>query len=123
MEGFEIKRRGDQEVDLKVNLYLEHSPEIHKLSPGLAKLLDIHSDTISNVIMALWQYAKFNRLQDVEDRRVIVCDEKLVQVNNILARFFKLLKLPFQTYLAYCSFICFLQTLFLYLILSGVFII
>ena len=84
VDGFEIKRRGDQEVDLKIMLYLETTPEKHKLSPALAKLLDIHTDTLSNVIMALWQYAKSHRLQDVEDRRVIVCDERLVQVSSRL---------------------------------------
>jgi SWI/SNF-related matrix-associated actin-dependent regulator of chromatin subfamily D len=81
VDGFEIKRRGDQEVDLKIMIYLETTPEKHQLSPSLAKLLDIHTDTLSNVIMALWQYAKSHRLQDAEDRRVIVCDESLVQVS------------------------------------------
>jgi SWI/SNF-related matrix-associated actin-dependent regulator of chromatin subfamily D len=64
-------------------IYLETTPEKHKLSPSLAKLLDIHTDTLPNVIMALWQYAKSHRLQDVEDRRVIVCDESLVQVSLV----------------------------------------
>ncbi|KAI8901336.1 SWI/SNF complex 60 kDa subunit [Globomyces pollinis-pini] len=80
MDGFEVKRRGDAEVNLKILLQLDNVPEKHKLSPGLAKLLDIHSDTLPNVIMAVWQYIKAHRLQDAEDRRVIICDDKLTQI-------------------------------------------
>jgi SWI/SNF-related matrix-associated actin-dependent regulator of chromatin subfamily D len=65
---------------LKILLFLENVPEKHKLSPPLAKLLDTHTDTLSNVIMGLWQYVKRNKLQDGEDRRIMVCDEKLLQV-------------------------------------------
>jgi SWI/SNF-related matrix-associated actin-dependent regulator of chromatin subfamily D len=80
MDGLEVKRRGDQNVQLKVMLFLDQQPEKHKLSPPLASLLDIHTETLSNVIMALWQYIKSNRLQDAEDRRIIVCDDRLKQI-------------------------------------------
>jgi SWI/SNF-related matrix-associated actin-dependent regulator of chromatin subfamily D len=80
MDGLEVKRRGDQDVPLKIMLFLDTQPEKHKLSPPLAKLLDIHTETLSNVIMSLWQYIKSNRLQDADDRRIIVCDEKLQQI-------------------------------------------
>ena len=80
MDGFEVKRRGDSNVELKILLYLDQQPEKHKLSPLLSQLLDIHTDTLPNVIMALWQYIKSHRLQDADDRRIVVCDEKLVGV-------------------------------------------
>jgi SWI/SNF-related matrix-associated actin-dependent regulator of chromatin subfamily D len=80
MDGLEVKRRGDQNVDLKILLFLDTQPEKHKLSPALSKLLDMHTETLSSVIMGLWQYIKANRLQDTEDRRIIVCDEKLQQI-------------------------------------------
>lgn len=80
MDGFEVKRRGDSNVELKILLYLDQQPEKHKLSPPLSQLLDIHTDTLPNVIMALWQYIKSHRLQDADDRRIVVCDEKLVGV-------------------------------------------
>jgi SWI/SNF-related matrix-associated actin-dependent regulator of chromatin subfamily D len=80
MDGLEVKRRGDQNVDLKIMLFLDTLPEKHKLSPQLSKLLDMHTETLSSVIMALWQYIKSNRLQDADDRRIIICDEKLQQI-------------------------------------------
>ncbi|KAJ3256056.1 SWI/SNF complex component snf12 [Boothiomyces macroporosus] len=49
MDGFEVKRRGDSDVNLKIMLHLDHQPERHRLSPPLAKLLDVHTDTLPNV--------------------------------------------------------------------------
>ncbi|KAJ3302674.1 SWI SNF, matrix associated, actin dependent regulator of chromatin, sub d, member 3 [Kappamyces sp. JEL0829] len=89
MDGFELKRRGDAEVDLKILLYLDSSPEKHKLAPALANLLDLHTDTVQGVILAIWQYVKTHKLQDPEDRRVIACDEKMQKV-------FQMPKIPFQ---------------------------
>jgi SWI/SNF-related matrix-associated actin-dependent regulator of chromatin subfamily D len=80
IDGFEVKRRGDQDVDLKILLFPEEHPEKHKLSPPLSQVLDITTETLPNVITSLWQYIKSKRLQDPEDRRVVVCDEKLLQV-------------------------------------------
>ena len=79
-DGFEVKRNGDQDVDLKILLYLEHYPAKHKLSPQLSQLLDLHSETLPNVLLAMWQYIKSRRLHDPEDRRVVMCDEKLINV-------------------------------------------
>jgi SWI/SNF-related matrix-associated actin-dependent regulator of chromatin subfamily D len=64
---------------LKILLFPDEHPEKHKLSPQLAQLLDVHSDTLPNVISAMWQYVKSRRLQDPEDRRIIICDEKLTK--------------------------------------------
>ncbi|KAJ3272401.1 snoRNP complex protein nop56 [Terramyces sp. JEL0728] len=83
MDGFEVKRRGDSDVNLKVMLHLDHQPERHRLSPPLAKLLDVHTDTLPNVIMAVWQYIKSHRLQDNEDRKIINCDFNLQAVFGI----------------------------------------
>ncbi|KAI8822160.1 SWI/SNF-related matrix-associated actin-dependent regulator of chromatin subfamily D member 1 [Fimicolochytrium jonesii] len=80
-DGFEIKRKGDSNVNAKIMIYLENKPEKFKLSPPLAKLLDIHTDTAANVIIALWQYVKFQKLQEPDDKRQINCDE---QLRNIL---------------------------------------
>ncbi|TPX59521.1 hypothetical protein PhCBS80983_g02396 [Powellomyces hirtus] len=80
-DGFEIKRKGDSDVPAKILIYLDHKPEKYKLSPPLAKLLDIHTDTAANIIIAMWQYVKFQKLQDPDDKRHINCDEAL---RNIL---------------------------------------
>ncbi|KAJ3281407.1 SWI SNF, matrix associated, actin dependent regulator of chromatin, sub d, member 3, partial [Borealophlyctis nickersoniae] len=79
-DGFEVKRRGDSDVNAKILIYLDYAPEKQKLSPELAKLLDLHTDTSSNVIMALWQYVKLHKLQDADDKRFINCDEPLTRI-------------------------------------------
>ena len=56
-------------------IQLDHIPEKFKLSNELAKILDIHTETKPNIIMALWQYIKTNKLQDQEDKRIVSCDE------------------------------------------------
>lgn len=45
-------------MPVKVMLFLDSHPDKFKLSPGLSRLLDIHSDTLPNVLFALWQYVK-----------------------------------------------------------------
>ena len=62
---------------MKILLYLDQHPQKHKLSPLLSQLLDLHSETLPNVLLAMWQYIKSRRLHDPEDRRVVLCDEKL----------------------------------------------
>ncbi|KAJ3043895.1 SWI SNF, matrix associated, actin dependent regulator of chromatin, sub d, member 3 [Rhizophlyctis rosea] len=82
-DGFEIKRRGDSEVKAKILLTLDYSPEKYKLSPDLGKLLDVHTDTQSNVIMAMWQYVKLNKLQDPEEKKFVNCDEPLQRILGV----------------------------------------
>jgi SWI/SNF-related matrix-associated actin-dependent regulator of chromatin subfamily D len=81
-DGFEIKRQGDQETTVKIFLHLDYSPTRFKLSPPLAQLLNIHTETRARVTHALWQYIKMYRLQDPDDRRLINNDEALAAVFN-----------------------------------------
>jgi chromatin remodeling complex protein RSC6 len=57
-DGFEIKRVGSANLNLKIFLTLEGTPKKYKLSSELASLLRIHTDTKPHIIMALWQYIK-----------------------------------------------------------------
>ncbi|KAF9295206.1 SWI SNF, matrix associated, actin dependent regulator of chromatin, sub d, member 1 [Linnemannia elongata] len=77
VDGFEIKRHGDENVKVKVILHVDNSPERFKLSPELADVLAIDLETRPGIMMALWQYIKFHQLQDPEDKRNINCDQKL----------------------------------------------
>ncbi|KAF9910339.1 SWI SNF, matrix associated, actin dependent regulator of chromatin, sub d, member 1 [Linnemannia zychae] len=77
VDGFEIKRHGDENVKVKVILHIDNSPERFKLSPELADVLAIDVETRPGIMMALWQYIKFHQLQDPEDKRNINCDQKL----------------------------------------------
>lgn len=84
VDGFEIKRHGDENVKVKVILHLDNSPERFKLSPELADVLAIDVETRPGIMMALWQYIKFHQLQDPEDKRNINCDQKLAAVRTIV---------------------------------------
>ncbi|KAF9433885.1 SWI SNF, matrix associated, actin dependent regulator of chromatin, sub d, member 1 [Entomortierella beljakovae] len=82
VDGFEIKRHGDENVKVRVILHVDSSPERFKLSPELADVLAIDVETRPGIMMALWQYIKFHQLQDPEDKRNINCDQKLMALFN-----------------------------------------
>ncbi|KAF9971687.1 SWI SNF, matrix associated, actin dependent regulator of chromatin, sub d, member 1 [Actinomortierella ambigua] len=77
VDGFEIKRHGDENVKVKIILHIDHTPERFKLSPELAEVLALDVETRPGIMLALWQYIKFHQLQDAEDKRLINCDQKL----------------------------------------------
>ncbi|KAI8836355.1 hypothetical protein BC829DRAFT_405721 [Chytridium lagenaria] len=68
-DGVEIKRRGDSD-----------NPEKFMLSDSLKELLGVSVDTKANIIMALWQYIKIHKLQDVDDKRFIKLDDALASI-------------------------------------------
>jgi len=76
-DGFEIKRRGDQECNVKILLHVDFQPTRYKLSPTLSQLLNLHTDTKPKIILNLWQYIKMNKLQDPDDRKSIQCNAEL----------------------------------------------
>ncbi|KAF9427128.1 SWI SNF, matrix associated, actin dependent regulator of chromatin, sub d, member 1 [Podila epigama] len=82
VDGFEVKRHGDENVKVKVILHVDNSPERFKLSPELADVLAVDVETRPGIMLALWQYIKFHQLQDPEDKRNIVCDQKLAALFN-----------------------------------------
>ncbi|KZV82169.1 hypothetical protein EXIGLDRAFT_627443 [Exidia glandulosa HHB12029] len=81
-DGFEVKRRGDQDVNVRVLIQLQHTPERFALAPELERVLDIHEDTRTNIITALWNYIKINSLQDKVDRKLIRADADLRPIFN-----------------------------------------
>ncbi|KAK5575320.1 hypothetical protein RB653_010578 [Dictyostelium firmibasis] len=81
-DGFEIKRNGNQEVDIKILMYLDHVPQKYKVLGGLSQLLNIHTDTKPRIILALWHYIKANTLLDAETKK-ITCDENLKNIFSL----------------------------------------
>ncbi|KAJ3215939.1 SWI SNF- matrix-associated actin-dependent regulator of chromatin sub D [Dinochytrium kinnereticum] len=79
-DGIEVKRRGDSDVNAKIFIYLDHSPEKFILSEPLKELLGVGVDSKANIIMSLWQYIKIHKLQDVDDKRFIKLDEALTSI-------------------------------------------
>jgi len=77
LDGFTIKRTGDQPTKLRVVTYLEHFPEQYKILAELGAALGIKEESRIGVIQALWNYVKLHGLQDKVDRRLIRADDRL----------------------------------------------
>lgn len=76
-DGFEVRRKGDTNVNVKILIRKEHNPERYKLTPKLANLIGITEDTKQNIVLAFWRYIKHFKLQDSQDKRLINCDTPL----------------------------------------------
>jgi SWI/SNF-related matrix-associated actin-dependent regulator of chromatin subfamily D len=80
-DGLEIKRLGDENVEAKILLYLDHTPEKYNLSSELSSLLSINNpESKQSIILALWQYIKIHRLQSKNDPRIITPNAALSAV-------------------------------------------
>jgi len=51
-------RKGDSDVNVRVLLTVDTSPERYKLTDEFANILRIKEDTRPGIVMALWQYIK-----------------------------------------------------------------
>lgn len=73
----DIKRKGAQNVKAKITLQLKEFPNKFKLSEKLRNVLAIDEESKPGVVVALWQYIKFHKLQDMDEKRLIKCDAAL----------------------------------------------
>lgn len=79
-EGFEVKRKGDQEFTVNIRLEMNYVPEKFKLSPALMEVLGIEVDTRPRIIAAIWHYVKARKLQNPNDPSFFSCDVALQKV-------------------------------------------
>ncbi|KAI6115537.1 SWI/SNF complex 60 kDa subunit [Pisolithus croceorrhizus] len=77
LDGFTVRRTGDQPTRIRVVIHLEQNPEQYKISPELGNVLGIKEESQIGVIQTLWNYIKINGLQDKVDRRRIKADDHL----------------------------------------------
>ncbi|KAL0431564.1 UNVERIFIED_CONTAM: SWI/SNF complex component SNF12 [Sesamum radiatum] len=86
-EGFEIKRKGDQEFTASIRLEMNYMPEKYKLSAALMDLLGIEVDTRARIMAAIWHYVKARKLQCPDDPSSFNCDPQLQkrELNALLA--------------------------------------
>ncbi|KAH7882708.1 hypothetical protein F5I97DRAFT_1939301 [Phlebopus sp. FC_14] len=77
LDGFTVRRTGDQPTRIRIIMYLEQTPEQYKVGPELADVLAIKEESRIGVIQALWNYIKINGLQDKVDRRKVKADDYL----------------------------------------------
>jgi SWI/SNF-related matrix-associated actin-dependent regulator of chromatin subfamily D len=86
-DGFEVKRRcvtHRDVIDIQVLLQLDHVPEMFRLSEEMRSLLGgLSAETRMGTAIALWNYIKTHRLQDEDDRKLIIADEALQRVLGV----------------------------------------
>ncbi|KAF2581428.1 hypothetical protein F2Q68_00000473 [Brassica cretica] len=79
-EGFEIKRKGNQEFAATIRLEMNYLPEKFKLSTALMDVLGIEVETRPRIIAAIWHYVKARKLQSPNDPSFFNCDAALQKV-------------------------------------------
>ncbi|RMZ88082.1 hypothetical protein DV736_g4690, partial [Chaetothyriales sp. CBS 134916] len=80
VDCFEFQRKGDENLNITINLVRDEKLERFRLSRALASALDMEEADRAEVVMGIWEYAKAMGLQEDEERRTIRCDERLRQV-------------------------------------------
>ncbi|PHT89730.1 SWI/SNF complex component SNF12 -like protein [Capsicum annuum] len=79
-DGFEVKRKGEEEFTVNLGLELNYMPEKYKLSPALTEVLGIDVETRVRIISSLWHYVKVQKLQNPDDPSYFNCDSPLQKV-------------------------------------------
>ena len=80
-DSVEFERRGDENMNVTINLIRDEQPEKFRLSNALSQTLDMEEGEKAEVVMGIWDYVKAMGLQEDEEKRSIRCDERLRQVN------------------------------------------
>jgi SWI/SNF-related matrix-associated actin-dependent regulator of chromatin subfamily D len=83
VDGFEIRRVGNQDAYIHFFLFLEYSPPRFKLSEKLKRFLKVDLETCSRTLMSIYTYIKHHSLQSTTNRQLIQCDEVLKQLFNV----------------------------------------
>jgi SWI/SNF-related matrix-associated actin-dependent regulator of chromatin subfamily D len=73
----EFERKGDENINITINLQRYQNPEVFRLSKPLAELLDTDEEDRAGVLMGIWEYARSQSLQQEDDERKFACDVKL----------------------------------------------
>ncbi|XP_049382342.1 SWI/SNF complex component SNF12 homolog [Solanum stenotomum] len=79
-DGFEVKRKGEQEFTANLRLELNYMPEKYKLSPALTEVLGIEVETRARIVSSIWHYVKARKLQNPDDPSYFNCDPPLQKV-------------------------------------------
>lgn len=79
----EFQRKSDENINITVNLYRDEQPEQYRLSEPLANLLDMEEADRKTVLMGLWEYIKAAGLQEEDESRRIICDDRLKSVSSL----------------------------------------
>ncbi len=81
VDCIEFDRKGDENLNVTINLVRDEQPERFRLSHALMQTLDAEEADRAEVVMGLWEYVKAMGLQEDEEKRTVRCDERLRQVS------------------------------------------
>lgn len=76
----EFERKGDENINCIFNFYRDE--ERYRLSEELSDLLDTDEDDRATIIVGIWEYIKVMNLQQDEEKRQIMCDDRLRSVSS-----------------------------------------
>jgi SWI/SNF-related matrix-associated actin-dependent regulator of chromatin subfamily D len=70
-----FERKSDENINIRINLFRDETPERFRLSPELAELCGgITEADRASVMLNVWKYIRANKLYENEDARVVRCD-------------------------------------------------
>jgi SWI/SNF-related matrix-associated actin-dependent regulator of chromatin subfamily D len=81
-DAIEFERKGDENINVTINLTRAETPERFRLSKALADVLDTDEEDKSGAVLGIWDYVKAMGLQEDEEKRAVRCDEKLKAVSS-----------------------------------------
>ena len=78
----EFERKGDENMNVTINLLRDEKPERYKLSPPMADLLGVEVEDRAGCIMGVWAYVRARKLQRDDEMRNAQCDARLKSVSS-----------------------------------------
>ncbi|RSH93276.1 SWI/SNF complex component snf12 [Saitozyma podzolica] len=88
LDGFEVLRRGDVNVNCRIILHVNHSPERFRVLPPLADMISVKEGTRAEVMAAVWKLVKVAGAQDKDDGSIISSDSlPFHQLPELVTRF------------------------------------
>lgn len=81
-DTLEFQRKGDEELNITISLHREYSPPRFALSGPLRDLLDLREADLATTIAGLWDYVRANGLQEDDEHRRFICDDRLRAVSH-----------------------------------------
>jgi len=81
-DAIEFERKLDLNAQCVIKIVRDDQPERFKLSPVLADLLDTSEDTKGGIVVGIWDYVISHNLQERDEKRNIIPDEKLRAVST-----------------------------------------
>jgi SWI/SNF-related matrix-associated actin-dependent regulator of chromatin subfamily D len=79
-DTLEFERKGDENINVTIELTRDLKHERFKFSPELAAVLDTDEDDRAGAVQGIWEYCRARGLQDDDDKRIIRCDGPLQRV-------------------------------------------